>query len=154
MANTIHIATSGADEAFPGVQPIMAGDTPPMATRDVLFPLELGAIPQYTPLSFAAAVTGPPAITARYKVWAAGETISAMTAYAVPDQGVDQRAAVYTAGMFNIDAVTWPAGTTEDQVAAATINSQVQFRKLLYSDKRVVQGGLLVGPANTAPAAG
>ncbi len=145
MANTIHIATSGADEVFPGVQPIMAGDTPPMATRDVLFPAALAAIAQYVPLSFAAGA---------YKVWAVGETISAMTAYAIPDQAVDQRAAVYTAGMFNIDAVTWPAGTTEENVVAATINSQVQFRKLLYSDKRVAKSGLLVGPAYTAPAAG
>jgi hypothetical protein len=145
MTNTIHIATSGADEAFPGDQPIMAGDTPPMATRDVLFPLALGAIPQYTPLSFASGA---------YKVWAAGETVVAMTAYAVPDSAADQRAAVYTAGMFNIDAVNWPATTTEDQVAAATINSQVQFRKLLYSDKRVAKSGLLVGPAYTAPTTG
>lgn len=145
MANTIHIATSGADEVFPGEQPIMAGDTPPMATRDVLFPAALGAIPQYTPLAFALGA---------YKVWVVGEIVSAMTAYAIPDQAVDQRAAVYTAGMFNIDAVNWPAATTEDQVATATINSQVQFRKLLYSDKRVVKSGLLVGTANHAPTAG
>ncbi len=143
--NTIHIATSGADEIFPGENPIMAGDTPPMVTRDVLIPAALAAIAQYVPLSFA---------TGAYKVWAAGEVISAMTAYAIPDQAVDQRAAVYTAGMFNIDAPVWPAGTTEEMVATATANSQMQFRKLLYSDKRVVKSGLLVGNAYTAPATG
>lgn len=147
MANEIHIAQSFDDDVYAGTQPIMAGDTPPMATRDVLFPAALPAIAQYTPLSWDG-------VGGAYKVWAAGETISAMTAYAVPDQAVDQRAAVYTAGMFNIDAVNWPAGTTEDQVAAATINSQVQFRKLLYSDKRVTKSGVLVGPANTAPTTG
>ena len=145
MANTIHIATSGADEVFAADNPIMAGDTPPMATRDVLFPAALGAIPQYTPLSFA---------TGAYKVWAAGETVVGMTAYAIPDQAVDQRAAIYTAGMFNIDAANWPAATTETQVIAATIGSQVQFRKLLYSDKRVDVDGGLVGPAYHAPAVG
>lgn len=145
MTNTIHIATSGADEVFAADNPIMAGDTPPMATRDVLFPAALGAIPQYTPLSFAAGA---------YKVWASGEIVYGMTAYAIPDQAVDQRAAIYTAGMFNIDAVNWPAATTETMVATATIGSQVQFRKLLYSDKRVTAGGLFVGTAYHAPAAG
>lgn len=145
MTNTINIAQSFTDDTYPAGTPIMAGDTPPMATRDVLFLAALGAIPQYTPLSFAAGA---------YKVWAAGEVISAMTAYAIPDLGVDQRCAVYTAGMFNIDAPNWPATTTEDQVASATINSQVQFRKLLYSDKRVTKSGVLVGPAFLAPTTG
>jgi hypothetical protein len=145
MTNTIHIATSGADEVFPGDQPIMAGDTPPMVTRDVAIPSALAAIPQYTPLSFASGA---------YKLWAVGEVVSAMTAYAIPDSASIQRAAVYTAGMFNIDAVNWPAATTEDDVATATANSQMQFRKLLYSDKRVTKSGLLVGPAFTAPTTG
>lgn len=145
MTNGINIAQSFTDDSVTPGTPIMAGDTPPMATRDVLIVAALGALPQYTPLSFAAGA---------YKVWAAGEVISAMTAYAIPDQAVDQRAAVYTAGMFNIDAPNWPAATTEDMVAAATINSQVQFRKLLYSDKRVTKSGLLVGPAYVAPTTG
>jgi hypothetical protein len=116
-----------------------------MATRDVLFPAALPAIAKYTPLSFA---------TGAYKVWAAGEVIYGVTAYAIPNQAVDQRAAIYTAGMFNIDAINWPADTDEDDVAAATIGSQCQFRKLLYSDKRVDQSGLLVGPAFEAPTTG
>lgn len=145
MNNTINIAQSFTDDAYAADTPIMAGDTPPVATRDLLLVAALGAIPQYTPLSYAAGA---------YKVWAAGEVVSAMTAYAVPDQAVDQRAACYTAGMFNIDAVNWPATTTEDQVAAATVNSQVQFRKLLYSDKRVSKSGVLVGPNFIAPTTG
>lgn len=148
MANEIHIAQSFTDDVYAGSTPIMAGDTPPLATRDVLFPLALGAIPQYTPLSYDDVTTNA------YKVWAAGEAIVAMTMYAVPDSTADQRAAVATAGMFNIDAVNWPVGTTEDEVAAATVNSQVQFRKLLYSDKRVDQSGLPVGPAYEAPTEG
>lgn len=145
MSNEIHIAQSFTDDTFANHQNIMAGDTPPFASRDVLIVAALGALAQYTPLSFAAGA---------YKVWAAGEEIVAMTMYAVPDQAVDQRAAVATAGMFNIDAVNWPAGTTEDEVAAATIASQVQFRKHLYSDKRTTKSGVLVGPAFEAPATG
>lgn len=141
--NTINIAQSFTDDAYAAQQNIMAGDTPPLATRDVLFPLALGAIAQYTPLSFAAGA---------YKVWAVGEVISGMTMYAIPDQTVDQRAAIATAGMFNIDAVNWPVATTEDDVIAATVNGQVQFRKPLYSDKRVVKSGLLAGVA--APTSG
>jgi hypothetical protein len=145
MGNTINIAQSFTDDTYAKDINIMAGDTPPLATRDVLIPTALGLIPQYTPLSFA---------TGAYKVWAAGEDIVALTMYAIPDQAVDQRAAVATAGMFNIDACNWPAGTTEDDVAAATINSQVQFRKPLYSDKRVDKSGVLVGPDFEAPATG
>lgn len=143
--NTINIAGSYSDDVYAGDIAIMAGDNPPVATRDLLMVTALGAIPQYTPLSFASGA---------YKVWAAGEVISAMTAYAVPDQGVDQRAACFTAGMFNIDAVNWPATTTEDQVAAATVNAQLQFRKPLYSDKRTTKSGVLVGPAFIAPTTG
>lgn len=144
MSNTIHIAgAAGVEDTT--VPQLIAGDTPPMVTRDVLIPAALGLIPQYTPLSFA---------TGAYKVWAAGEEIVAMTAYAIPDKGADQRAAVYTAGMFNIDAINWPAATTEDQVAAATIASQMQYRKLLYSDKRVATSGLTVGSAATEPFTG
>lgn len=145
MGNTIHIAESAADETFSAQPSIMAGDTPPVATRDLLIVAAVAALPQYTPLSFA---------TGAYKVWAAGEDIVAMTAYAVPDSASDQRAACFTAGMFNIDAVNWPEGTTEDEVAAATINSQLQFRKLLYSDKRVDLSGLEVGPDFEAPTTG
>jgi hypothetical protein len=148
MRNTIHIAQSFTDDAYAADTPIMAGDTPPLATRDVLIPLALAAIPQYTPLSYDATTTNA------YKPWAAGEDIVALSMYDIPDSAADQRAAVATAGMFNIDAVNWPAGTTEDEVAAATVNSQVQFRKLLYSDKRVDKSGLLVGEDYEAPAAG
>lgn len=146
--NTINIAQSFTDDAYAADTPIMAGDTPPLATRDVLFPLALGAIPQYTPLSYDDVTTNA------YKPWAAGEQIVGVTMYAIPDSAADQRAAIATAGMFNIDAINWPAGTDEDEVAAATVNSQVQFRKLLYSDKRVDKSGLPVGPGNEAPTEG
>lgn len=145
MSNNIHIAQGATDESFAADQPIMAGDTPALVTRDVPILAAMGALPQYTPLSFASGA---------YKVWAVGEVVSALTMYAVPDLAADQRAAVATAGMFNIDAVNWPANTTETDVLAATVNSQVQFRKLLYSDKRVTKTGLLVGPSKHAPAAG
>lgn len=139
------IAQSFTDDTFAATSGIMAGDTPPFATRDILIVAAIGALPKYTPLSFAAGA---------YKVWAAGEEIVAMTMYAVPDQAVDQRVACATAGMFNIDAANWPAATTEDHVAAATAASQVQYRKLLYSDKRTTKSGVLVGPAFIAPTTG
>lgn len=145
MSNTINIAQSFTDDTFAADQPIMAGDTPPMATRDVLIVAAMNAIAQYVPLSFAAGA---------YQLWAVGEIVSALTMYAIPNAAVDQRAAVAVAGMFNINKVAWPAGTTEDDVATATANGQVQFRKLLYSDKRVTLSGTLVGPAFESPTTG
>lgn len=143
--NNNHIAQSFTDDVYAGNQPLFAGDTPPAVTRDITIPAALNAIPQYTPLSFA---------TGAYKLWAAGEVVAAVTAYAIPDSASIQRAAVYTAGMFNIDAIAWPGGTTEDQVQIAQVNSQCQFRKLLYSDKRVTQQAATVGEASHAPTVG
>lgn len=97
---------------------LFAGDTPPLQTTDVLIP---GAHLQFVPL-------GP-----GYAAWAAGQPIIALTAYAVQ---AGKRSAPYTAGCFNIDAIRWPSGTTEAQVQTATEQSQLKFRKLLYSDKR------------------
>lgn len=145
MNNTMNIAQSFTDNTFAADQPIMAGDTPPLSTKDVLIVAALGAIPQYTPLTFD---------TGAYALWAAGDEVAAVTMYAIPDAGADQRAAVAVQGMFNIDAINWPADTTEDEVAAATINTGCQFRKLLYSDKRVDLSGLPVGPGNEAPTEG
>lgn len=139
----IHIAGSFADTTYPATQPLFAGDTPPVVTRDVLIPTALGAIPKHTPLQFTAGA---------YAVWAAGAEIVGVTAYDIPDLAENQRSAIYTAGMFNIDAIAWPNGTTEDQVAAASVSSQCQFRKLLYSDKRVAKSGLAAG--THAPTAG
>lgn len=238
MGNTINIASAG-DETFSATPSIFAGDNPPVATRDLLIPSSLSAIPQYTPLSFVDgaykpwARTGFSVLTKQYagvgngamsglavganpvtetitvalktaasnggtfsvtgsrsgaladatvgvaytsdavnftiadggtdfavgdffdlEVVESNEQIVALTAYAIPNSASDQRAACYTAGMFNIDAAIWPANTTEDDVAAATSNSQVQFRKLLYSDKRVDQSGVLVGSAYEAPTTG
>jgi hypothetical protein len=147
MAGTTnHIAQSFTDDVYAGNQPLMAGDTPPMATRDVLIPAALAAIPQYTPLGYAAGA---------YKVWAVADgAVAAVAAYAIPDSASDQRAAVYTAGMFNIDAIAWPGGTTEAQVQTAQANSQLQFRKLLYSDKRTTATAATVGEASHAPTVG
>ena len=97
---------------------LFAGDTPALQTTDVLIP---GAHDQHVPL-------GP-----GYAAWAPGQPIIALTAYKV---AAGKRAAPYTAGCFNIDAIRWPSGTTEAQVQTATEQSQLKFRKLLYSDKR------------------
>lgn len=143
----IHIAEGPGDESIT-VPQLFAGDTPHVTTRDVLFKAAQGALPQYTPLSWDG-------VNGNYIAWAAGAAIAAVTCYDVPDQAVDQRAAVYVAGNFNIDAILWPAGTTEEQVHAAMVasgaNSMLQFRKLLYSGERVADGGLLVGPGNQPP---
>lgn len=145
--NTIHIAQGPGDESYT-VPQLFAGDTPAVTTRDVLVASAQGAIPQYTPLQFDAA-------TGTYVAWAAGTAISGVTAYAIPDLAVDQRAAIYLGGCFNVDAIMWPAGTAEAAVEAAmnasTANSLLQFRKLLYSDKRVLASGLGVGPGMMPP---
>jgi hypothetical protein len=143
--DTNGIAGSYADETFSQQNSIFAGDTPPVATQDILIVAALGAIPQFTPLSFA---------TGAYKLWAVGEEIAAVTAYAIPDSASDQRAAVYVAGMFNIDAIAWPAGTDEAEAHAGSVASQCKFRKLLYSDKRITQSVAAVGSGNESPVTG
>jgi hypothetical protein len=151
--NTIHIAQGPGAESTT-VPQLFAGDTPAVVTRDVPFLTAQGAIPQYTPLTFDAA-------TGTYIAWTAAAVaadalpISAVTAYAIPDLTVDQRAAVYIGGCFNVDAIAWPESTTEAHVEAAVNssahNSLLQFRKLLYSDKRVDATDLDVGPGNQPP---
>lgn len=130
------------------VPQLFAGDTPPVTTIDVRFAAAQGAIAQYAPLQFDPA-------DGLYKAWAAAAPISAVAAYPIPDQAIDQRAAVYVGGCFNVDAIAWPEGTSEEAVAIAmnhaSANSKMVFRKLLFSDKRVAAGGLEVGPGDQPP---
>lgn len=114
----IHYA-SGPNAENVEVPQLFAGETPPVATQDVLLPA--GALAQFVPL-------GP-----GYAKWAAGVAIVAVTAYATPG---GKRAAVYTSACFNIDAIAWPATTTEAQIQAASEVGSLKFRKLLYSQKR------------------
>ena len=143
----IHIAGGPGLETTSFPQ-LFAGDTPAVTTRDVLVLAAQAAIPAHTPLSWDG-------VSGSYIAWVAGQEISAIAAYNIPDLAGDQRAAVYTAGCFNVDAIKWPASTSEAQVEAAMnaagANSLLQFRKLLWSDRRVAQGGLGVGPGFSAP---
>lgn len=118
IRNTMGIASS-EDVGDTGVPQLFAGDTPPVVHIDVLLPA--GARLQYVPLGDA------------YGAWAAGQQVSGITAYATPG-GV--RAAIYVEGCFNLDAIAWPAGTTEAQIQAASITSNLKFRRPLYSNKR------------------
>lgn len=133
IPNTLGIAAS-VDLGRTDVPQIFAGDTPAVVTQDVVIP---AAKAQYVPL-------GPD-----YAAWAAGQPIIALTAFA--HTGTNQRKAVYTAGMFNIDMIAWPNGTTEAQIQKATEQGMVKFRKPLYSDKRTGTEvlGQLAGPATT-----
>ena len=136
--NKIHIASGPNVETF-GLPPqLFAGDTPPVSTQDFPFTVSGNAIPQYTPLKRVAGV---------WSLWAAGEQVDAVTAYEIVT-GIT-RAAVYTAGMFNIDAIKWPAGTTEAQ-AMAGMSGDIKYRKLLYSGQRTGNESLYVGPGNEA----
>lgn len=147
MANTIHIAQGPGDESYT-VPQLFAGDTPAVTTRDALVKSTQGAIPQYTPLSWDNT-------NGIYIAWVAGQEISAVTAYAIPDLAVDQRVALYFGGCFNVDAIAWPEGTSEADVEssmnASGANSLLVFRKPLWSDKRVLAGGLAVGPGHQVP---
>lgn len=104
------------------VDGLFAGDAPAPATQDL--PLT-GPLQQFVPLQRTETGTLEP--------WAAGNEIAAITGYAVP--AGTARAAVYVAGCFNLDALRWPADTTEAQVEAAQ-TGKIICRKLLYSDKR------------------
>lgn len=144
--NTQGIAAASDPETI-GVPQLFAGDQPAVATRDVLIGSALAAIPQYTPLKCVAGVWG---------VWADADLLAGVAAYAIPNSASDQRAAVYIAGCFNIDAIAWPASTTALMVENATDSgSNLVFRKLLSSDKRVtVADSIEVGDGNLAPEVG
>ena len=118
----IGVAEFSADTSAKTVPQLFAAETPAPVTTDILFPA--GAVGQFVPL------------TTGYVPWVntgtAPNPIIAVTAYAVPG---GTRAAVYHEACFNLDAITWPAGTTEAQIQAATENSGLKFRKLLYSHK-------------------
>ncbi len=115
----------------------MAGDTPPVSTQDFPFNAD-AAIGQFVPLTRSADSFVP---------WTAGSSVDAVSAY--PIAAGPRRAAVYTAGMFNIDALAWPTGTTEADAMAA-MQSDVKYRKLLYSDQRTGNESDEVGPGNEA----
>lgn len=137
MQYSIHYAESAQQD---GAQPpqLFAGDTPAVVTQD--FELTAAAVwPQFTPL--ARGVDGG------FELWAAGAEIAAVTAFEIPVGTV--RKAVYTEGMFNIDAINWPAETTEDEVEAAQTGN-LRFRKLLYSDQRTGNEGDPGTPAGPA----
>ena len=142
--DTINIAQSFTDEVTNAVQPVLLSE---VTTVDMPIPAALGALAQYTPLSWDDTANA-------YILWAAGAKVAAITAYAVPDSASVQRAAVYTHGVFNIDAINWPAATTEAQVHDAMSGGALQFRKLLYSDKRIDGASIEVGPDNHAPDVG
>ena len=137
MAYDIHYA-SGANAEDTGLPPqLMAGDTPPVSTQD--FPFSLAtAIGQFVPLTRDGDSFEP---------WAAGDQVDGISAYDIPVG--DSRAAVYTEGMFNIDALAWPEGTTEVEAMTA-MTGNVKYRKLLHSDKRTGNESLEVGPGNEA----
>jgi hypothetical protein len=141
MAYEINYAESSGTEDI-GLPPqLFAGDTPPVSTQDIEI-TTAAAIAQFVPLQ-------QDGVTFAYEPWAAadGLPIAAVTAYAVPIGTT--RNAVYTAGMFNIDAISWPATTTEAQVQAAQ-RGDCKFRKLLYSDKRTGNEGDPGTPAGPA----
>ena len=131
IPNTIGIASGVEVSDRSPVPQLFAGDTPAVMTKDILLP-GTGTILQYTPLD----ATGAP--------WAATASpvtpIASMTTY---DSTRGTRAGVYKAGCFNIDAIRWPAGTTEAQIEAATATGNMQFRKLLWSDRRIDTVGQL-----------
>jgi hypothetical protein len=143
--DTVNIAESFTDVNTGVAQQVYLSE---ITTRDVAIAAALNAIPQWTPLSWDDTANA-------YKLWAVGEKIAAVTAYAIPDSASIQRAAVVTHGVFNVDALNWPATTTEAQVQDGQSGNSLQFRKLLSSDKRIsVDGSNLVGPAYVAPVTG
>lgn len=138
MEYDIHYA-SGANAEDTGLPPqLMAGDTPAVVTQDFAITVSTNPIAQFAPLKWDGGNLVP---------WTAGSEIAAITAFGLPVGTL--RKAVYTAGMFNIDAINWPSGTTEAQVQAAQ-SGMLRFRKLLHSDKRTGNESAYVGPGNEA----
>ena len=142
MSYDIHYA-SGANAEDTGLPPqLLAGDTPAVATQDFAITVAGAAIPQFSPLARTAGALVP---------WTAGTEIAAITAFDLPIGTL--RKALYVAGMFNIDAINWPDGTTEAQIEAGS-TGMLRFRKLLYSDARTGNESTTPGPGEEAgPAA-
>lgn len=138
MQYNIHYAESVAQDGANPPQ-LFAGDTPAVVTQDFEFTVADAAWPQFTPLARGE--------DGGFEPWAAGAEIAAITAFEIPVGTV--RKAVYTEGMFNIDAINWPEGTTEEEVEAAQTGN-LRFRKLLYSDKRTGNEGDPGTPAGPA----
>lgn len=119
---------------------LFAGDTPAVVTNDHSI-TNAALWPQYRVLQRNAS-------TQAWELWAAGGLpVAGVVAYDIPI-GTAKRSAIYEAGMFNIDALVWPNGTTEAQ-AQAGLRDLVKGRKLLYSDKRTgnEQLGVPAGPS-------
>lgn len=137
MSYTTNYA-SGANIEDTGLPPqLFAGDTPQVVTQD--FPFDpTTAIGQFVPLTL---------VGDQFVPWTVGDYVDAVSAYPIPLG--ESRAAVYTAGMFNIDALQWPEGTTEAEAMAAMRNN-VKYRKLLYSGARTGGESAEVGPGNEA----
>lgn len=127
MPNTydIHYAERETGTA-PNQDSLFAGDAPAPATVDIAITVATNPILQFAPLQ-------QDSTTLAYEPWEAGNPIAAISAFALPVGA--QRKAVYVAGCFNIDAIRWPASTTEAQVQAASSRMLV-FRKLLWSGQR------------------
>lgn len=138
MEYNIHYA-SGANAEDTGLPPqLMAGDTPAVATQDLSILVSGTPLPQFSPLKRDGA---------NLVLWTAGSELAGVSAFELPVGTV--RKAVYVAGMFNTDAIAWPAGTTEAQADTAQ-TGMVRHRKLLYSDKRTGNESAYVGPGNEA----
>ena len=138
MAYNIHYA-SGANAEDTGLPPqLMAGDTPAVVTQDFAITVSSAPIKQFTPLKIDGG---------NYVPWTSGSEVAAIAPFDLPVGSY--RKALYTAGMFNIDALNWPAGTTEAQADAAQ-TGMVRYRKLLHSDKRTGNESENVGPGNEA----
>lgn len=133
------VASGPIEENLGRPPQLYAGDTPPLSTQDFTITVATTAIPQYTPLRRAA----DGAITP----WVAGAAVFAVAMYPIPVG--TSRAALATEAMFNIDALAWPAGTTEVQ-AMAGMSGNVKYRKLLYSDKRTGTEPTTSGPGSEA----
>lgn len=138
MSDNIHIA-SGANVEDTALPPqFVAGDTPALVTSDVKLTVSGSAIPKYTPLKID---------SGNYVPWTAGAEVAAIAPFDLP-VGTLRKALIF-AGMFNIDAIKWPAGTTTAQAEAAQ-TGMIRYRKLLYSDKRTGDESAYVGPGNEA----
>lgn len=141
MEYDIHYA-SGANSETTSLPPqLIAGDTPAVATSDHRVVRAGTPIGQFVPLTRDA--------TNGFVPWSVGETVDAVSAYAIPVGTT--RVALYDAAMFNIDALNWPANTTEAQ-AQAGLTGMIRARKLLYSKQRTGNESAYVGPGNEAGA--
>lgn len=129
MSNNIHIASGPGSETPYTPYQLLAGDTPAVSTNDLTVANGLTLVQ-----GEVVAMVGGEVVKHDPGAATGAENPIGVMCYDTDTTGGAARAAVYTAGCFNVAALTFHASlaTVEDQINAL-VGSNIQARKLDWS---------------------